>query len=157
MYVLLTQRKLKPGSYDAWRKAWWPEDLPEDAGPPGKAYIIRNVEDENDIIAFGMFESDPREVFSDPKLQEIQANRVMDALREHRVIFRGKTVIPIRFHIIHVGAQGYLPHRRLKAQVALLNCIFAPAQIAFSIAEATVSHPNRYRPPRSDTATPSDP
>jgi hypothetical protein len=76
MYVLLTQRKLKPGSYDAWRKAWWPEDLPADAGPSGKAYIVRNVDDENDIIAFGMFESDPRAMFSDPKLQEVQANRV---------------------------------------------------------------------------------
>ena len=74
--------------------------------------------------------------------EDIQANRVMDALREHRVTFRGKTVIPIRFHIIHVGAQGYLPHRRLKAQVALLNRIFAPAQIAFAIAEARL-HENK--------------
>ena len=29
MYVRLTQRKLESGSYDAWRKAWWPEDMPE--------------------------------------------------------------------------------------------------------------------------------
>jgi hypothetical protein len=29
MYVLLTQRKLEPGGYDAWRKAWWPEDMDE--------------------------------------------------------------------------------------------------------------------------------
>lgn len=74
--------------------------------------------------------------------EEIQANRVMDALKEHRVTFRGKTVIPIRFHIIHVGAQGYLPHRRLKAQVALLNRIYAPAQVAFAIAEARL-HENK--------------
>jgi hypothetical protein len=76
VYILLTQRKLKPGSYDAWRQAWWPSDFPEEAAPSGKAYIIRNVDDENDVIAFGMFDSDPRAVFSDPKLQEFQAKRI---------------------------------------------------------------------------------
>ena len=39
--------------------------------------------------------------------EDIQATRVIEALRAHRVTFRGKTVIPVRFHIIHVGAQGY--------------------------------------------------
>jgi hypothetical protein len=76
VYVLLTQRKLKPGSYEAWRKAWWPEDLPTDAGPSGKAYIVRNVDDENDVIAFGIFDSDPREAFSSPEAQNMQAKRV---------------------------------------------------------------------------------
>jgi hypothetical protein len=76
VYVLLTQRKLKPGSYDSWRKAWWPEDFPEDAAPSGKAYIVRNVEDPNDVIAFGMFETDPRAMFGDPTLQEFQKKRV---------------------------------------------------------------------------------
>jgi hypothetical protein len=76
MYVLLTQRKLKPGSYDSWRKAWWPEDLPAGAVPSGKAYIVRNVADENDVIAFGIFESDPRESFASPEAQEAQAKRV---------------------------------------------------------------------------------
>jgi hypothetical protein len=35
-----------------------------------------HVADENDIIAFGIFESDPRETFFDPKLQELQEKRV---------------------------------------------------------------------------------
>jgi hypothetical protein len=74
--------------------------------------------------------------------EDIQANRVMGALREHRVTFRGKTLIPVRFHIIHVGAQGYLPHRRLKAQVELLNRVYEPAGIVFGIAEARL-HENR--------------
>jgi hypothetical protein len=53
-YVALTVRKLKPGSYDDWRKAWegdpakWPEGV--------HAYILRNVNDANEIIAFGMTE-----------------------------------------------------------------------------------------------------
>jgi hypothetical protein len=74
--------------------------------------------------------------------EDIQATRVIEALRAHRVTFRGKTVIPVRFHIIHVGAQGYLPHRRLKAQVALLNRIYAPAGLAFTIADARL-HENK--------------
>jgi hypothetical protein len=74
--------------------------------------------------------------------EDIQATRVIEALRAHGVTFRGMTVIPVRFHIIHVGAQGYLPHRRLKAQLALLNRIYAPAGLAFTIADARL-HENK--------------
>src|SRR4029450_2311255 len=35
--------------------------------------------------------------------EDIQASRVIEALRAHGVTFRYKTVIPVRFHIIHVG------------------------------------------------------
>lgn len=73
---------------------------------------------------------------------KIQANRVITALRSYRVNFRGKTVIPIRFHIIHQGAQGYLPDRQLKAQVALLNRTYAPAAIQFKIADVNL-HENQ--------------
>jgi hypothetical protein len=74
--------------------------------------------------------------------EDIQATRVIEALRTHGVTFRYKTVIPVRFHIVHVGAQGYLPHRRLKAQLALLNRICAPAGLAFTIADARL-HENK--------------
>jgi hypothetical protein len=74
--------------------------------------------------------------------EDIQASRVIEALRAHGVNFRYKTVIPVRFHIIHVGAQGYLPHRRLKAQLAVLNRIVAPAGLAFTIADARL-HENK--------------
>lgn len=68
--------------------------------------------------------------------EDIQAARVLEALRAHGVTFRARTVIPVRFHIIHAGAQGYLPHRRLRAQLALLNRLFAPAGLAFTMADA---------------------
>jgi hypothetical protein len=74
--------------------------------------------------------------------EDIQAIRVIEALRTHGVTFRYKTVIPVRFHIIHDGAQGYVSHRRLKAQMALLNRIYAPAGIAFTIADARL-HENK--------------
>ena len=53
-WVLLTARKLKPGTYDDWRKAWEPEEMPAGVS----AYICRNVSDENDIVAFGMIEAE---------------------------------------------------------------------------------------------------
>ena len=53
-HVALTVRKLKPGSYDDWRRAWEgdPENWPEGV----HAYILRNVNDPDEIIAFGMTE-----------------------------------------------------------------------------------------------------
>ncbi len=61
-WVLLTARKLKPGTYDDWRKAWDPESSDVDMPSGAKAYICRNVADENDIIAFGMIEATPEEL-----------------------------------------------------------------------------------------------
>ena len=52
MLVALTVRKLKPGSYEQFRKAWEPEDWPEQWE---RAYHIRNVNDENEVISFGFF------------------------------------------------------------------------------------------------------
>ena len=68
--------------------------------------------------------------------EKIQVNRVIAALRAHGVNFRGKTVIPIRFHIIHSGGRGYVPDRRLKAQVEVLNRAYAPASVAFKVIDA---------------------
>ena len=45
MLVALTLRKLKPGSYEQFRKAWEPADWPEQWE---RAYHVRNVNDENE-------------------------------------------------------------------------------------------------------------
>jgi hypothetical protein len=55
MQAFLTVRKLKPGSYEEWRQAWEPENWPEGSV---KAYILRNVNDPNEVIAFGFYEGD---------------------------------------------------------------------------------------------------
>jgi hypothetical protein len=57
----LTVRKLKPGSYDGWRKAWWPEDSTEELPENGEVYIVRNVKEPDEIIAFGLFTGDLEE------------------------------------------------------------------------------------------------
>jgi hypothetical protein len=61
MYAPLTVRKLKPGTYDEWRRAWGggdEEDMPEGV----EVYILRNTKDPNEIIAFGLFEGDPEQI-----------------------------------------------------------------------------------------------
>jgi heme-degrading monooxygenase HmoA len=54
MIVMLSARRLKPGAWDQFRQAWEPgEDK-----PPGfqRAYHLRNIRDEDEIISFGLFE-----------------------------------------------------------------------------------------------------
>jgi hypothetical protein len=87
--------------------------------------------------------------------EQIQARRATNALRAARVVFRGTTTIPIRFHIIHEGQLGYLPDRQLKAQVALLNSAYAPANVQFTIADVNL-HENgdwfRHEPGSAEEA-----
>ncbi len=72
MHAFLTVRKLKSGSYDEWRKAWEPDEWPQGAQ---KAYILRNVDDPDEIIAFGFFEADLSALREDASLQEQQRTR----------------------------------------------------------------------------------
>jgi hypothetical protein len=72
MHALLTVRRLKPGSYEDWRRAWEPEEWPEDAQ---KAYILRNVDDPDEIIAFGFYEGDLAQLRREPAMQEQQRSR----------------------------------------------------------------------------------
>ncbi len=56
MICTLTARRLKPGSYDAFREAW---DL---GGPPPEGwthvYHCRDVESPDVVLSFGFFEGD---------------------------------------------------------------------------------------------------
>ena len=54
MIVMFSARRLKPGSWEQFRRAWEPGD----AMPPGfqRAYHARNIRDEDEIISFGLFE-----------------------------------------------------------------------------------------------------
>ena len=54
MLVFFTARRLKPGAWEQFRRAWDPGD----AKPPGfqRAYHARNVRDEDEIISFGLFD-----------------------------------------------------------------------------------------------------
>jgi heme-degrading monooxygenase HmoA len=54
MIVMLTARRLKPGAWEQFRRAWDPGD----AKPPGfqRAYHARNIRDEDEVVSFGLFE-----------------------------------------------------------------------------------------------------
>jgi heme-degrading monooxygenase HmoA len=54
MIVMFSARRLKPGAWEQFRRAWEPAD----AKPPGfqRAYHARNIRDEDEIISFGLFD-----------------------------------------------------------------------------------------------------
>jgi heme-degrading monooxygenase HmoA len=54
MIVMFSARRLKPGAWEQFRRAW-------DSGgvrPPGfqRAYHARNIRDEDEVISFGLFD-----------------------------------------------------------------------------------------------------
>lgn len=88
MYSALTVRKLKPGTYDDWRKAWGggaDEEMPEGV----RAYILRSLKDPDEIIAFGLIEGE---------LDQIRAGMDPEAERA-----RQKAMAP---YIESIGADG---------------------------------------------------
>ena len=54
MIVMFSARRLKPGAWDQFRRAWEPGDNM----PPGfqRAYHARNIRDEDEIVSFGLFD-----------------------------------------------------------------------------------------------------
>jgi len=64
MLVFFSGRRLKPGSFEQFRRAWQPgegeqPDLPEGAVA---IYHARNVKDEDEVISFGIFDMDRGDV-----------------------------------------------------------------------------------------------
>lgn len=53
MFVFLTHRRLKPGTWEQFRQAWEPDEVPAEAGDE-RVYHVRSLEDENEIISFGI-------------------------------------------------------------------------------------------------------
>ena len=53
MLCALSSRKLKPGAWEGFRKAWQPPEF-----PPGfvRAYHVRAVDDESHVVSFGLLE-----------------------------------------------------------------------------------------------------
>jgi hypothetical protein len=75
MICILTERRLKPGSWDDFRRAWEPAEPPPVGG---RAYHARDLEDPDHVISFGLFDVDLAEfqkLGTDPKFAEIQKAR----------------------------------------------------------------------------------
>jgi heme-degrading monooxygenase HmoA len=87
MIVMLSARRLKPGAWEDFRRAW-------DAGdsmPPGfqRAYHARNIRDEDEVISFGLFdmsEQQYREWRESNDAQETQRVDRMSAFVQHEYV-----------------------------------------------------------------------
>jgi hypothetical protein len=60
---ILSARRIRPGSYEAFREAWGPGDAP----PPGAErwnpiYVCRDVKDPDVVLTFGMFDGSLEEL-----------------------------------------------------------------------------------------------
>jgi heme-degrading monooxygenase HmoA len=53
MLCALSVRRLMPGSYEDFRRAWEPEEFPEGFT---RAYHLRNLNDENQVVSFGFYD-----------------------------------------------------------------------------------------------------
>jgi len=63
MLIFFSGRRLKPDSFDQFRRAWQPGE--DDELPPGAVaiYHARNRKDPDEVISFGIFDvDDPSEV-----------------------------------------------------------------------------------------------
>ena len=73
MIIMFTARRLKPGAWEQFRRAWDPGE----ERPPGfqRAYHARNIRDEDEVISFGLFDmamEDYRRWRGEADAQEIQ-------------------------------------------------------------------------------------
>jgi heme-degrading monooxygenase HmoA len=87
MIVMFSARRLKPGAWEEFRRAW---DPGEDA-PPGfqRAFHARNIRDEDEIISFGLFdmtEEDYRRWREEADAQEIKRVSGMSAFVENEPV-----------------------------------------------------------------------
>jgi hypothetical protein len=74
MHAALTVRKLKPGTYDAWREAWQPEEWPEGV----QGFILRSLSDPDEVVAFGLFEGnldEMRAMMDKPEMKAAEEGR----------------------------------------------------------------------------------
>lgn len=67
MLCFLTARRLKPGAFADFRKAWEPEEW-----DPRfiRAYHVRSLDDENAVVSFGLFRGSPADYRAIPRDRE---------------------------------------------------------------------------------------
>jgi len=75
MMCLLTERWLKPGTFDRFRAAWEPDEHPESLI---RAYHLRDEVDPDHVVSFGLFDLDRAEferLRRSARLQQMQQTR----------------------------------------------------------------------------------
>jgi heme-degrading monooxygenase HmoA len=77
MIVMMTARRLKPGAYENFSRAF------EDATPPPglqRAYHARNIRDEDEVISFGLFDMSIDDYRQWREEADAEENRRVDTL-----------------------------------------------------------------------------
>ena len=80
MIVMFSARRLKPGAWEQFRRAWDPGDT----RPPGfqRAYHARNVRDEDEVVSFGLFDMSEDEYRSWRAEADAQENQRVEQLSQ---------------------------------------------------------------------------
>ena len=78
MIVMFSARRLKPGAWEQFRRAWDPGE----ARPPGlhRAYHARNIRDEDEVISFGLFDMTEEEYRSWRESADADENQRVDSV-----------------------------------------------------------------------------
>lgn len=78
MLVMFSARRLKPGAFEQFRRAWESGD----EKPPGfqRAYHARNLRDEDEIISFGLFDMTEAEYRTWRAENDAEENKRVDAI-----------------------------------------------------------------------------
>ncbi len=96
MMVMFSARRLKPGAWEQFRRAWDPGE----GRPPGfqRAYHARNIRDEDEIISFGLFDmtqEDYRHWRAEADAQEMQRVDHLSAFVENDHVSGAYEVIDV--------------------------------------------------------------
>jgi hypothetical protein len=79
MLIFFSGRRLKPDSFDQFRRAWQPGE--DDELPPGAVaiYHARNRKDPDEVISFGIFDVDDPSEVRGPEEAELKRQDAMAA------------------------------------------------------------------------------
>jgi hypothetical protein len=103
MYCLLTVRQIKPGTYDQFRAAWEPSSYP---APFVKAYLLRNMEDPDEISSFGFFDVDTaeevEEMRDNPEFMQIEMDR-MSRISEFEMAVKVNSIYEVAEEVVPPG------------------------------------------------------
>lgn len=80
MLCFLTHRRLKPGTFEQFRKVWEPDQLPE--GFRERVYHVRSLDNPDEIISFGLLDADREDL---PGLRDQLGGQEAESRRQYRM------------------------------------------------------------------------
>ena len=117
--MFFSGRRLKPGSWEQFRRAWDPGE----EGPPAgvvAVYHARNVKDENEVISFGIFDIDRDSLDVVRGTQEEEAKRQEEIAKYvHDTPLEGIYAAVTRRTLDGAHPGGWVPEQKVTVEEAL--------------------------------------